>query len=82
MKLQTYAIYDSVAKVFSQPFTAANNAVATRMFSNTASDPSTNIFKNPTDYSLHHIGEYDDEVGVLSSVAQTNLGLAAQYQPK
>lgn len=79
MKLQTYAIFDSKANVFSQPFFAANNAVALRMFGNTADDPATNLHKNPVDYTLHHIGEYDDATGALVSIQPTNLGLASQF---
>lgn len=80
MKIQTYAIYDSKAAVFSQPFFTQNNEVAIRSFSVTANDPQSNVSRFPADFSLHHIGEYDDETGVLTPQKPNNLGLAAQFQ--
>lgn len=80
MKLQTYALYDSKARCFSQPFQAANTEVALRMFASTAADSQTNIHKFPTDFSLFHIGEFDDEIGVLIPLPHTNLGPASQFQ--
>lgn len=80
MKLQTYAIYDSKAKVFSHPFYCQNNEVAIRNFVATAEDKTTSICKYPEDFSLHHIGEYDDETAAFVSQTPINLGLAAQFQ--
>jgi len=80
VKLQTYAIFDSKAAVFSQPYYAPNDEVAIRSFCSTAMDPSTNISRFPDDFTLHHIAEYDDELGTITPLKPRNIAIAAQFQ--
>lgn len=65
MKMQIFSIYDTVAKVFSQPLFMANAEVATRVLKDWANSADTYIGKSPTDFSLYHIGEFDDETALL-----------------
>jgi hypothetical protein len=79
MKQNIYAIYDSKMNVFSTPFFSPNNATALRSFSDAANDGTTNICKHPEDFSLHHLGTFEDDLGVIEGCQTTNLGLAADY---
>ena len=59
-KKEMFSIYDAVAMVFSQfPFPAANQADATRAFAQAINSPDSDFGKNPLDYVLYSIGEYD-----------------------
>jgi len=80
MILQAFSVYDSKAKAFSPPFFQANNALAIRAFTELANDEGrNNVSRFPEDFSLHHIGEFDDSTGKLSELPPTNLGLASQF---
>ncbi len=56
-----YAIYDSVAAVFNKPFTEHNDESAKRSFTQAAAEQ-----PHILDYSLYHIGEYDDHSGIIT----------------
>jgi hypothetical protein len=65
MKLELYAIYDTIADVFNKPFTAHNDADAIRAF--TASFEQGNQ-ANKNDYVLYSLGSYNDGSGEISPV--------------
>lgn len=76
-----YSVYDSKAKVFSNPFTSVNHLTATRDFNRAANDPSSDISKFPEDYTLYEIGSFDDVLGILVPHENpTNLGMAIQFK--
>lgn len=62
--MKLYTIRDQVAAFFIAPFTAPNDGVAKRMFVSGLGDS----FPHRADYSLHAIGAFDDQTGVLSPV--------------
>lgn len=66
MLVQVYAIYDSKSKTFGQPFFSNTNGTAQRDFTNLVNDRQTQVNKYPDDFTLHHIGEYDDALGLVS----------------
>jgi len=81
MKLQIFSVYDSKAAVYCAPFFCPTMAVAQRAFARTAADPETQMYAFPQDFTLFHLGEFDDEKGTfLMWAQQVNLGLAAQFQ--
>jgi hypothetical protein len=63
MKIQIYAIYDALAQVYGTPHWHKNEAVAIRTFRDMTNDHQTTICRNPQDYTLFHMGEYDDQTG-------------------
>lgn len=65
MNMQMFAILDAVAQHHTQPFCSTNSATASREFANTINEKGTKFFTNPEDYSLYHIGQYDQDTGVL-----------------
>lgn len=62
-----YAVYDSKAVVFSQPFQAPNEHVAARDFARAVNDPQSDLFHSPADFSLVAVGTFNDDTGVLES---------------
>lgn len=74
-----FAVYDSKALTFSQPFVQHNADTAKRAFAQSANTPGNNIYENPEDFSLIEIGEYNDELGETNSLPHINHGLARQF---
>lgn len=60
-----YTVFDSKAKTYMQPFFVLNDSVAKRAMVNLLRDPEHQFSKNPEDYSLYHIGEYDDAAAAI-----------------
>lgn len=60
MKMQMFVIYDSKAEVYNKPFYQLNDACALRTARDLRSTPNNEINNNPEDYSMFHLGEYDD----------------------
>lgn len=61
MKTLMYVIHDSKAAIYNKPFFQLNRDVAIRTATDLANDPQSEVSRNPEDYSLFCIGEYDDE---------------------
>lgn len=78
--MKIYTIYDNKAAFYGQPFVAHNAADATRSFQQGANDDQTMICKNPADYELFEIGEYDIQTGLITAQEHVSLGLATQYK--
>jgi len=55
-----FAIHDLAAGAYLPPFTLHQPAMAVRAFANMTNDITHAFGKNPEDYSLYLIGEYDD----------------------
>ncbi len=70
MLIRLYSIFDRVAQVFTEPFSAINDAAAIRAFCNAQSQPGTTMFSDPADFQLFFICEFDNHDGSISS----NLG--------
>lgn len=80
MKVNIYAIQDSKAGIFLQPFPSINNATALRGFADAANKPDTNVGQHPSDYILFFLGTYDDQDGSFESVKiPVNLGTGNQF---
>lgn len=70
MKVQLFAIRDSKAQAFLQPFFSSTKGTAIRAFTDGVNDPQTSFHKYPDDFTLFHIAEFDDESGVVSPLQQ------------
>lgn len=69
MKLKMYSIYDRAVCVYLTPFPARGDIDALRQIKASFKDPSmadTPVIKNPSDFTLVRLGEFDDETGVLT----------------
>lgn len=81
MILQTFSVYDSKAKAFLPPFFLHNIDMAKRVFQNCANDDTHTFGTNPGDYTLFHVGAFNDDSGSIEALATPiNLGLAQEYK--
>ncbi len=81
MKLEIFSVYDSKAQAYLPPFFLPMSGQATRIFQNCANDKAHAFGANPLDYTLFHIGEFDDASGAIDSkTAPLNLGTAEQFK--
>lgn len=64
-RLVACCVYDSCARFYSAPYFFRTREEAVRMFTDTSSNPSGEIFKHPEHYSLYFIGMYDTRSGLF-----------------
>lgn len=79
MLLNVYSIFDAKLAVFNTPFFARANGEAIRSFSDLVHDSRTTVAQHPEDFSLFHIGQYDDEKGCLLPSHPLNLVQACSF---
>ena len=82
MKLNIYAIYDSQAKAFTQPFFLHTDGMAVRAFQQNINQEESTLSKSPQDYTLFRIAEFDDSDGNIKAVSPENLGIGSKYVEK
>lgn len=55
-----YVIFDSTAQIYNTPFKFINDQTCIRAATDIRRDPSTEIYKHPSDFTLFGLGTYDD----------------------
>lgn len=81
MILQIFSVYDSKAKAFAYPFYCPNLELAKRYFAQGANDATLQLCTNSEDFSLFHLGEWDDATSIFTlNVSPMPLGLAANFK--
>lgn len=65
-----YTMYDSVAALYQQPFTAVNDEVAARSFKANFANSSSVLALNPSDFRLVKIGSMDMSTGVITVIPE------------
>lgn len=70
MVKQLFSIHDVKAKYFFAPVSLNSEGEARRLLSDAVSDTQTVINRHPEDFRLYRLGEFDDNSGVLSPLAQ------------
>lgn len=68
MKLEMFSVFDAATGVYGHPIFQVSTAQAIRSFEGAARDPSTQINKFSKDFSLFHIGTYDDSKALVENV--------------
>ena len=63
-----FAVKDVKIGIYHKPFSDPHEQNAVRIFAAAVNDEQTSIFKNPEDYELYKIGEYNDENAKLKPV--------------
>lgn len=66
MLIRAYTVYDNKALIYNQPFYAATDGAALRMFEELANDLATTVGRHPGDYSMWWCGTYDDQSGLMT----------------
>lgn len=79
--MKIFAIYDSKAEAYHQPFFQNTVGLAIRAFTTAANDESSAFHAHSGDYSLFEIGEFDERSGKITGLsAFNNFGTALQYR--
>ena len=60
MKLQIFTIYDQAANAYLPPFVRPAKGIAIREFTDEVNREGSVINQHPKDYTLFHIGEWDN----------------------
>ena len=77
MILQVFSIHDSKAAAYLAPFFQPTSALAVRMFTDAANDPESNICRHPEDFTLFHMGSYDNETNTFDLLDATTAMMKA-----
>lgn len=77
MKVNLYAIHDSKACAYANPFPMHTDGLAIRSFMQACLSQETNFSKYPLDFTLFRIGTYDDETSLIKSEAPPEMLLTA-----
>ena len=67
MLIRLYSVYDRVAQVYAEPFSAVNDATALRSFTIAQSTPESMLYASPADFQLWYLGSMDNSSGELLS---------------
>lgn len=82
MKHKIYSVYDSKSEIYNLPFLQRTKGEAIRTFTELANDEKTSIGKNPEDYTLTELGEFDDNTAEYHVSTPTQIGLALEFKTK
>lgn len=63
-----FSVYDSKAKAYMQPFFFKTQGLAIRAFSSAVQQADHEFSKFAEDYTLFHLGEFDEASGVMTSL--------------
>lgn len=61
------AVYDKKIGAYDSPFAVRHTGEAIREWDTVVKDQNTKFGKNPEDYDLYHIADYDDITGQFES---------------
>lgn len=80
MILNIFTVYDSKAEAYLQPFFMKSKGEAVRAFTDIVNDGTSQFNKHPSDYTLFHVGAYDDgDSSFVILPTPVSLGLAIEY---
>jgi len=80
MKLLAFTVYDEKAEAFGKPFFTQAIGVASRDFSEAVNDQKSLLARHPEDFSLYHIGYFDDATAKFDiNSTPTLIGRATDY---
>jgi len=77
--MNVFTVYDSAARRYLEPFFAETVEVACRMFRALVNKEGHQFNRFPEDYTLFHIGSYDEKAGELAAITPHSLGVALTY---
>lgn len=66
MILEIFSVFDFKAAAYGQPFFTTTRGLALRMFQDECSNEGSNINRHSDDFTLTHIGTYDDTTGQIT----------------
>lgn len=80
MKVNVYSIYDSKVSAFLNPFFSATHGSAIRSLTASMDDVKSPFRRFPADYTLFHIGVFDDTSGkLIPETTPVSLGIVQEF---
>jgi hypothetical protein len=79
MKLEMYSIYDTKSETYYQPIFLLNEAMMLRQFADMANDKDCAISKHPEDYTLYHLGSWQDQDSKIKIINKTLIASAHEH---
>lgn len=64
--MKIYSVRDNQVEAFLQPFFSPTMGSAIRSLTEVVNDPQHTFSKHAADYSLYHLGDFDDATGILT----------------
>lgn len=81
MILKVFAVYDQKGEVYSNPWYRTTKGLALRDFEASVNDPNHPFCKNPEDFTMFELGDYDDSKGKFTNLSTPiSLGLALEFK--
>ncbi len=78
---KVFAVYDSKAEYYKNPFMLTTVGEALRMFGDIVNDGRSEINLHPEDYTLMQIAEYDEIKGEYKNIpANISLGTGIEFK--
>lgn len=78
IKKRVFSVRDSKLGVFTPPFNFDHVGQAERAFEGVVKNSETQISKCPAEFSLYEIGEFDEDTGLFSNLAQHRLVMTGE----
>ncbi len=63
--IPAFSVFDSAAAAYMAPFYQPAIGMAQRVFEDMVLDPNHQFGQHPADYTLFHVGAFDDQTGML-----------------
>lgn len=79
MNTELFAIFDTAAGIFIDPFCAPTLEFALRGFREACETDGHQFRKFPEDYALYHIGSFDVTLGELLPIVTTKVAIASNF---
>lgn len=79
MKQLMFTIRDTKADAYLPPFFLPKKEMAARVFDQCVNSEDHQFGKWPADYTLFHIGTFNDETGICITYAPESLGNGLEY---
>ena len=80
MNLSVFCIHDVKAGAYLPPFFLPQVAMAARTFADCVNDPTHAFGKNPQDYTLYHLGSYDDNTAEIILQEKRSIGNGMEFK--
>lgn len=81
MKTKVFSVYDSKAEMYLKPMHLNTTAEALRAFQDAVNNQETSMYHHPEDYTLFHLGEWDNSTGVYkNNQTPVSLGVAVEFK--
>lgn len=79
MKTQIFTVFDSAAHRYLETFNAPSVEYAIREFRRAVNTEKHQFSQFPEDYTLFHVGEFDQEEGTITGWPPRSLGVAVTF---